>query len=169
MRPAARTLAFAAAPALALAVAGCGSSGSSSHTAAPVAATSAPAAGAPAAAPALSCADISTDLGTVLSDLKSSDAQEQEAWVTNGHSGDLQALISDTNGITGSTQLDQDAGTFNSDASVYLSDQSPYLSPGVGDRVSHGAARHQCTGRRLRDEAGPRSPRHELIRHGLNW
>jgi hypothetical protein len=50
--------------------------------------------------------------------------------VTNGHSGDLQALISDTNGITGSAQLDQDASTYNSDASTYLSDQSPYLSPG---------------------------------------
>ncbi|MGH3179122.1 MAG: hypothetical protein ACRDPF_35255 [Streptosporangiaceae bacterium] len=66
----------------------------------------------------------------MLSDLKSSDAQEQEAWITNGHSGDLQALINDTNGITGPTQLDQDASTFNSDASVYLSDQNPYLSPG---------------------------------------
>jgi hypothetical protein len=70
------------------------------------------------------------DLQTVLSDQKSSDAAEQEAWVTGGHSTDLEQLISDTNEVTGSTQLDQNAATFNSDASGYLSDQSPFLNTG---------------------------------------
>ncbi|MFI5066737.1 MAG: hypothetical protein ACHP9Z_22560, partial [Streptosporangiales bacterium] len=42
----------------------------------------------------------------------------------------LQALINDTNGASGSDQLDMDAPTFNSDASGYLSDNSPYLAPG---------------------------------------
>lgn len=110
--------------------AGCGSASTSTSAVATSAPSSATLTGSPAAASNLSCADISTDLQTVLSDLKSSDAQEQEAWVTNGHSGDLQQLISDTNGVTGSTQLDQDAVTFNADASGYLSDQTPFLNPG---------------------------------------
>jgi hypothetical protein len=87
----------------------------------------------PSSAPApaaFSCTNISTDLQTVLSDLESSDAAEQEAWVTGGNSADLQQLINDTDGVTGSAQLDDDAVAFNADASGYLSDQSPSLNTG---------------------------------------
>jgi hypothetical protein len=125
-----RTIAAALGTAALGLAAGCGSS--STSTPPPSSAAGSPVATAAgssaAAAPAFSCTSISTDLQTVLSDLKSSDAAEQEAWVTNGHSGDLQVLINDTNGATGSSQLDQDASTFNSDASGYLADQSPYLN-----------------------------------------
>jgi hypothetical protein len=66
----------------------------------------------------------------VLADLKTEDAAEQEAWVTGGDSADLQALISDTDGISGTTKLDKDAITFNADAASYLAEETPYLSPG---------------------------------------
>jgi hypothetical protein len=123
-----RIAALAALAALGLGLAACGGGSSSGTTSTPPPAAVSSAA--PAVAPGLSCADVSTDLQTVLSDQKSSDAAEQEAWVTGGHSADLQQLISDTNGVTGSTQLDQDAATFNTDASGYLADQSPSLNTG---------------------------------------
>jgi hypothetical protein len=57
----------------------------------------------------------------VVNDLKTQDAALQEAWVSGGDSADLQALISDTDGASGSDQLNTDAATFNADASSYLS------------------------------------------------
>jgi len=129
-----RTFAAAlAATMLSLAAVACGSSGTSTPPPpTPPSSTASSSAVAvaesPTAAPTLSCTYIGTDLHDVLSDLKSSDAAEQEAWVTGGHTGDIQQLISDTNGATGSMRLDQDAATFNSDASGYLSDQSPFLN-----------------------------------------
>jgi hypothetical protein len=52
------------------------------------------------------------------------------SWVSGGDSADLQALIDDTNGASGSDTLNTDAATFNSDASGYLSDNAPYLAVG---------------------------------------
>jgi hypothetical protein len=75
-----------------------------------------------------------------VSDLKTEDAKLQEAWVSVGDSADLQTLITDTNGVSGSDRLDMDAATFNSDANAYLSDNSPYLAPGWDtgfDRVTN--------------------------------
>jgi hypothetical protein len=67
----------------------------------------------------------------VVGDLKASDANEQEAWVTGGHSDDLQALIDATQDApSGANQLNTDAATFNTDASDYLSSNSPELAPG---------------------------------------
>lgn len=83
-----------------------------------------------AAVAGITCAGIDTDLNTVVSDLKTEDAKLQEAWVSGGDSSDLQTLISDTTGASGSDELDSDAATFNSDASTYLSDNSPFLAPG---------------------------------------
>ena len=78
----------------------------------------------------ITCAGIDPDLDTVVSDLKTEDAKLQEAWVSGGDSADLQTLISDTTGASGSDALNTDAATFNSDASTYLSDNSPVLAPG---------------------------------------
>jgi hypothetical protein len=60
----------------------------------------------------------------VLIDLKTEDAKEQEAWVSGGDSADLQALINDAGGASGSDPLDSAAQTFNTDVSAYLSDNS---------------------------------------------
>jgi hypothetical protein len=84
----------------------------------------------PAPAPGLTSADIRSDLATVLSDLKQSDAAEQEAWVTGGHGQDLQALIDDTQPASGTDTLNTDAQTFNADASAYLAANDPDLAPG---------------------------------------
>jgi hypothetical protein len=112
--------------------AGCGGS-APAHVAA-----SRPSSAPPSAAPspssaALSCTDISDDLHTVLHDLKTEDAAEQEAWVTGGDSSDLQTLIDDTDGAGGGTTLAADAQQFNTDASGYLADNSPELAPGWED------------------------------------
>ena len=78
-----------------------------------------------------SCPDITTDLNTVVSDLKSMDTHYQEAWVSGGDSADLQALINNTaNAVNGADQLNTDAATFNADATSYLSGNSPFLAPG---------------------------------------
>jgi hypothetical protein len=112
---------------LALLLAACG--GNSKPAAAPSSSSAAPSATSAAAA-GITCGDIDGDLNTVVSDLKTEDAKLQEAWVSGGDSADLQALISDTNGASGSDTLDTDAATFNGDASAYLSDNSPFLAPG---------------------------------------
>jgi hypothetical protein len=52
--------------------------------------------GAVAAVPALTCADLSPAITQAVSDLKTQDANEQEAWVSGGDGADLQTLISDT-------------------------------------------------------------------------
>lgn len=110
-----------------LALAGC----ASAHSASAASARSSSSAPAPSSTMnAITCTGIDPDLQTVLTDLKTEDAKEQEAWVTGGDSGDLQALISDTQDAGGGGQLAQDAATFAQDASGYLSDQSPYLAPG---------------------------------------
>jgi hypothetical protein len=114
--------------ALVLALAACG--GSSKPAAAPSSSSAAPSAAAPASSSGITCADIDADLGTVVSDLKTEDTKLQEAWVSGGDSADLQALINDTNGASGSDTLNTDAATFNSDASAYLSDNDPYLALG---------------------------------------
>ena len=108
--------------------AGCGS-GHTTTSAGPKHST---AAAAPAPTPAgLSCSDISTDLATVLHDLKVSNRHYQEAWVSGGYGNSLQALINDThNASSDGNQLTNDAFTFNADASGYLADNSPYLAPG---------------------------------------
>jgi hypothetical protein len=113
---------------LVLALTACG--GGSKPTAAPLSSSAAPAATTSTSAADITCADIDTDLDTVVSDLKTEDAKLEEAWVMGGYSTDLQALISDTNGASGSDKLDSDAVAFNSDASAYLSDNSPVLAPG---------------------------------------
>jgi hypothetical protein len=110
---------------LALALTACG--GSSEPAAAPSSSSAAPSA---IASSGITCGDIDADLGTVVSDLKTEDAKLQEAWVSGGDSADLQALIDDTNGASGSDTLNTDAATFNSDASGYLSDNDPYLAVG---------------------------------------
>jgi hypothetical protein len=66
----------------------------------------------------------------VLHDLRVEDRHYQEAWVSGGHSQDLQTLISDTASANSSTGANSDAQVFNSDASNYLSQNSPYLYPG---------------------------------------
>ena len=79
----------------------------------------------------LKCGDISTDLTKVVNDLKAQDTHYQEAWVSGGDSGDLQALINDSqNAVSGADQFNDDAATFSQDATSYLSDNSPYLAPG---------------------------------------
>lgn len=113
---------------LVLVLAACG--GNSKPAAAPSSSSAAPSTAVAASSTGVTCADIDTDLGTVVSDLKTEDAKLQEAWVSGGDSTDLHALINDTNGASGSDMLDTDAATFNSDASAYLSDNSPYLAPG---------------------------------------
>jgi len=114
--------------ALALILAACG--GSSKPAAAPSSSSAVPSATTSAAAAGITCGDIDGDLNTVVSDLKTEDTKLQEAWVSGGDSADLQTLINDTNGASGSDKLNTDAATFNSDASAYLSDNSPYLAPG---------------------------------------
>jgi ABC-type glycerol-3-phosphate transport system substrate-binding protein len=113
---------------LVLALAACGSS--AKPAAVPSFSSAAPSVTTSAAAAGITCGDIQSDLNTVVSDLKAEDAKLQEAWVSGGDSADLQALINDTNGASGSDVLDTDAATFNSDASAYLSDNSPFLAPG---------------------------------------
>lgn len=113
---------------LVLVLAACG--GSTKPAAAPSSGSAAPSAPTSAAASGITCAQISGDLQNVLTDLKTEDAKEQEAWVSGGDSADLQALINDTNGASGSDPLNSAAQTFNTDASAYLSDNSPYLAPG---------------------------------------
>lgn len=120
-----RYIAFAV---LMLALAACGSSAKTA--AAPASSSAVSSATTSAAVAGITCADIDTDLNTVVSDLKTEDAKLQEAWVSGGDSADLQALISDTNGASGPDELDTDAATFNSDASTYLSDNNPFLAPG---------------------------------------
>lgn len=79
----------------------------------------------------ITCNEISADLGTVIQDEKTEQAQEQEAWVTGGKVADLQTLINDTNSAApNGNQLNQDAATFNDDANSYLSQNSPVLAPG---------------------------------------
>lgn len=112
---------------LVLVLAACGGS---SKPAAPSSSSAAPSAPTSAAGSGITCARISGDLQNVLIDLKTEDAKEQEAWVSGGDSADLQALINDTSGASGSDPLDSAAQTFNTDASAYLSDNSPYLAPG---------------------------------------
>jgi len=105
--------------------------GGGSHPAAkpaPPPSTSAPAN--PAPVPGLTVESIRSHLATVLADLKRSDAQYQEAWVSGGRSSDLQALIDDTQAASGTDALNADAASFNSDASAYLADNDPYLAPG---------------------------------------
>jgi hypothetical protein len=106
--------------------AGCGSPAATSSS---PPATQAPAA---AAAPAgVTCAGLTPDINQVVSDLKTEDAAEQEAWVSGGDSADLQTLINDTaSASSGADQLNTDAATFNTDATGYLSDNSPGLYPG---------------------------------------
>jgi hypothetical protein len=111
---------------IALAV-GCGAPPISSRAAAssapPVAAATAPA--------GVTCGGLTPDITKVVSDLKTDDAAEQEAWVSGGDSADLQTLINDTASATsGADQLNTDAATFNTDATNYLSDNSPDLYPG---------------------------------------
>lgn len=65
----------------------------------------------------------------MVSDERTEQVQEQEAWVTGGKAADLENLIDDTSGATGGNKLNDDAATFNEDASTYLSDNSPYLAP----------------------------------------
>lgn len=113
---------------LVLVLAACG--GSSKPAAAPSSSSAASSAPTSAAASGITCVRISGDLQNVLIDLKTETAQEQEAWVSGGDSADLQALINDTSGASGSDPLDSAAQTFNTDASAYLSDNSPYLAPG---------------------------------------
>ena len=124
-----RTLYIAAGAALIALAAGCGTSATSSagaSSAPPVAAATAP------AAPAgVTCAGLTPDISKVVSDLKTEDAAEQEAWVSGGDSADLQTLINGTASATsGADQLNTDAATFNTDATNYLSDNSPDLYPG---------------------------------------
>ena len=113
---------------LMLALAACASSAKTSAASAPNSAIAS--ATTKSAAAGITCADIDTDLDTVVSDLKTEDAKLQEAWVSGGDSADLQTLISDTTGASVSDALNTDAATFNSDASTYLSDKSPVLAPG---------------------------------------
>ncbi|HUY51691.1 MAG TPA: hypothetical protein VMV92_39320 [Streptosporangiaceae bacterium] len=111
-----------AAAAAALILAACGGS-AAQH--------SASASSAPQSRPALTCDEISGDLSNVLLDLKTEDKHLQEAWVSGGDSGDLKALIDETqSAVTGGNTLNSDAATFNQDASTYLDDNSPYLAPG---------------------------------------
>jgi hypothetical protein len=116
-----RIVLAAAAATVALAVAGCGTA--ATH------ASPAPSASAPAA-PGLAVSDIRGQLATVLADLRQSDAAEQEAWVSGGHGGDLQALIAITSHASGTDRLDTDAMAFNADASDYLSANTDYLAAG---------------------------------------
>jgi len=113
----------------ALAVTACGSSQPASHQATP--SISALPTSAAVAVPSITCADISTELAKVVSDLKTEDTAYQEAWVSGPDGNDLQALINDTqNATSGGDQLSSDAATFHSDASTYLSDNGPDLYPG---------------------------------------
>jgi hypothetical protein len=121
----------AAAGVLAVALVGCGTATTVYRTVTSSPAAPAPAASAPAAASGITCADIDADLDTVVMDLKTQDANEQEAWVSGGDSQDLQALINDTaNASSGADQLNTDAATFNADATSYLSTNNPDLAPG---------------------------------------
>jgi hypothetical protein len=94
------------------------------------AALSTRAAGASAAPAGLTCSTVAPDITQAVNDLKASDQHYQEAWVTGGFGSDLQTLITDTNEAAGSSQLDQDASTFNSDATTYLSGNGSALAPG---------------------------------------
>lgn len=78
----------------------------------------------------ITCADIDTDLNTVVSDFKKEEANLRELSVSGGDSAGLQALISETKGARDSNKLDANATTFNSDASAYLSANSRHLTPG---------------------------------------
>lgn len=86
----------------------------------------------PASTPAaLVCAQVAPDLTKAVDDLKAQDTHYQEAWVSGGDSGDLQALITDTASATSeANQFNTDAATFNGDASSYLTDNSPSLALG---------------------------------------
>jgi hypothetical protein len=131
-----RITALAAGAVIALAaglgIAACGTTAAtSSPPPAPPAAAAASSAAPIPAMPALTCADLSPAITKAVSDLKTEDAAEQEAWVTGGDSADLQALIDATaNAALGADQLNDDASTFNTDATSYLSDNSPDLYPG---------------------------------------
>jgi len=77
------------------------------------------------------CDEISADLHNVLLDLKTQDKHLQEAWVSGGDSGDLQALIDATQDtVSGGNTLNSDAATFNQDATTYLDNNKPALAPG---------------------------------------
>jgi hypothetical protein len=89
-----------------LVIAACGSSASSSH---PAAASPGPNTSTSSGS-TITCADISSDLSTVVSDEKTEQAQLQEAWVSGGKSADLQSLINDNNGATSGSQLNGSYG-----------------------------------------------------------
>jgi len=112
-------------------LAGCGGASSShSHP------MTAPIDTSPPAAAALTCSDISTTLGYLVSDQNSQNKSLEENWVniTDGsptsQGNDLQNAASQWQGAPLSTTVSADAAQLSSDANTFFSDTSGGLAPG---------------------------------------
>lgn len=83
-----------------------------------------------APAPGLTVADVSGPLTTVLSDERTADRADTEAWVAEGYSNDLQVLVNITGDADGTNPLNVDARVLSTDAYAYLDANGDGLQPG---------------------------------------
>jgi hypothetical protein len=84
----------------------------------------------PAPDPALTAAGVAGPLRAVLGDLRRSDAARTEAWIAEGYSSDLQALVDYTDSASGTNPLNVNARVLSTDGYAYLADNSGGLQPG---------------------------------------
>ena len=106
---------YATAAVLAASVTGCAAGSSTFHH------------GAASSAAPVTCGGLSGAITTLIADQHAQDKALQEGWIMGNDGPDLQNAINVTAPAVGrldSSQLVQDAATFNADASSYLNDNS---------------------------------------------